>query len=137
MSLPSILKLTPYLREVLWGGRRLETEFGKPLPVGKRIGEAFELSTIPGMESVVDGGPLSGQPLSHLIHEFGHDLIGQGVVNRYGTDLPLLIKWLDAQDDLSIQVHPDDIYARQHDLGRFGKMEAWYVVRSDGGRIAM
>lgn len=136
MSLPSILKLTPYLREVVWGGRRLESEFGKKLPPGKRVGEAHELSAIAHTECHVAEGPLTGKSLPDLIQTYGSELIGQGVVDRYSTHFPLLIKWLDAREDLSIQVHPDDDYATKQNLGRFGKSEAWYVVKSEDGRIA-
>ena len=136
MSLPSILKLTPYLREVVWGGRRLESEFGKPLPSGKRVGESHELSAVAGTESNVAEGPLTGRSLSDLIRTFGAELTGQGVADRYGADFPLLIKWLDAHGDLSIQVHPDDVYVREQNLGRFGKNEAWVVVKSENGRVA-
>lgn len=135
MSLPSILKLTPYLREVIWGGRRLESEFGKP-PPGKPVGESHELSAVPGSESSVADGPLAGQSLTDLIRTYGTELTGQGVVDRYGTDFPLLIKWLDAHGDLSIQVHPDDDYVQEQNLGRFGKSEAWVVVKSENGRVA-
>ncbi len=136
LSLPSILKMAPYLREVIWGGRRLETEFRKPLPPGKRVGESLELSCVTGMESVVADGPLAGTPLPGLLDTFGDELIGKDVIDRYGADFPLLIKWLDAQDDLSIQVHPGDGYVRDQGLGRYGKNEAWYVVASDNGRVA-
>ena len=65
-----------------------------------------------------------------------HDLLGQRVIQRYGTEFPLLIKLLDARDDLSIQVHPDDTYTRAENLGTYGKTEAWYVLKSDHGRVA-
>ena len=136
MSLPSILKLTPRFREVVWGGRRLEPEFGKPIPAGKPVGEAFELSAVQDMEALVSEGPLAGRSISELILEFGPQLTGIDTAEKYGADFPLLVKWLDAQGDLSIQVHPDDEYVRREDLGRFGKSEAWYVVRSENGRVA-
>lgn len=134
-SLPSILRMTPYYRPVVWGGNRLEREFGKPIP-SQDIGESFEVSAVPEMESVVTGGTLAGKTVSELTDTYGASLLGEDVYQRYEGDFPLLIKLLDANDDLSIQVHPDDAYARAKGLGRFGKMEAWYVLRSENGRVA-
>lgn len=134
--LPDILPLTPFLRETVWGGRRLE-RYGKKLPPEGPIGESFEISTLPGQSSVVAAGPLAGASLADLVEAHGADLVGTAVCARYGTDFPLLIKLIDAQDDLSIQVHPDDDYARAHELGRFGKTEAWVVLHSEGARLAL
>ena len=136
MVLPSILKMNPFFRPVVWGGRRLSTEFGKHLPEDQKIGESFEVSAVPGMESVVVSGPLAGRNIRELTAEYGPDLLGEEVHRRYSGEFPLLIKLLDANDDLSIQVHPDDAYAQANHLGNFGKMEAWVVLRSKGGRVA-
>ena len=127
--LPDILPLRPYFRETVWGGQRLQGLYGKELPAGKAIGESFELSAYPERESAVREGVLEGWPLSQVLAQFGGELGVKG-------EFPLLVKLLDAQDDLSIQVHPDDRYAQAQGLGRQGKMEAWYVLHSDGGRIA-
>lgn len=135
-ELPAILPMTPYYRPVVWGGRRLESVYGKDLPANEAIGESFEVSAIPEMESVVTAGSLAGANLRDLTTRFGKDLLGEPVHARYGGEFPLLIKLLDANDDLSIQVHPDDAYARKEGLGTFGKMEAWYVLKSDDGRVA-
>ena len=134
--LPDLLPLKPYLREAIWGGRGLETHFNKPLPPNQHIGESWEVSAYADMESVVSAGPLAGQNLRGLAQLHGADLLGQPVVDRYGAEFPMLIKLLDARDDLSIQVHPDDTYARAEGLGTYGKMEAWYVLHSDNGRVA-
>ncbi len=134
--LPTILRMLPYFRPVVWGGTRLSTEFGKRLPHGQRIGESFEISAVPGMESYVAAGPFQGQNIRDLAMEYGADLLGSDVLKRYKGEFPLLIKLLDANDDLSIQVHPDDTYARANQLGNFGKMEAWFVLRSVNGRVA-
>jgi mannose-6-phosphate isomerase len=134
-QLPSILKMTPYFRPVVWGGDRLATAFGKPIP-SQDIGESFEVSAVPEMESAVAAGPLAGKTVQDLTKTYGPDFLGADVHRRYEGEFPLLIKLLDANDDLSIQVHPDDIYAREKQLGNFGKMEAWYVLRSDDGRVA-
>ncbi len=134
--LPSITPLRPYFREMIWGGRRLGDQYNKALPTGRNIGESWEVSTCPGMESVVASGPFSGRPLRDLVESHGPELLGREVFERYNGEFPLLVKLLDAHQDLSIQVHPDDAYARMKQLGRFGKMEAWYVLRSENGRIA-
>ncbi|MBT3341718.1 MAG: class I mannose-6-phosphate isomerase [Gemmatimonadetes bacterium] len=136
-TLPDVLPLRPYLREMIWGGRRLGELYGKPLPDDQRIGESFEVSALPERDSVVASGPLAGRGLAQLLTEYGSQLVGDAVTARYGADFPLLIKLIDAQDDLSIQVHPDDAYAREHQLGVFGKTEAWVILQSEGARIAL
>jgi len=142
--LPDIIPLEPYLRPVVWGGRRLQ-RFGKDLPPDEPIGESFEVSALPGQECVVRrgpsvgpfAGPLAGLGLREVLARYGQDLVGAAVQSRYGDDFPLIIKLIDAQDDLSIQVHPDDTYARAEGLGTFGKTEAWYVLHSEGSRLAL
>ncbi|MFH1464002.1 MAG: type I phosphomannose isomerase catalytic subunit, partial [Pseudomonadota bacterium] len=136
-ALPDVLPLKPYLREMVWGGRRLAELYGKPLPPGRPIGESFEVSALPERDSTVASGPLEGRALGCLVAEYGEALVGRTTVERYGPDFPLLIKLIDAAQDLSVQVHPDDAYVRARKLGSFGKMEAWYVVHSDGGRVAL
>lgn len=135
-QLPDILPLSPYFREMVWGGRRLGEIFAKSLPAGLGIGESFELSSYAGRESKVAAGPLAGVGLDELVREFGADLLGAAVVRRYGGHMPLLIKLLDACQDLSVQVHPDDAYASAKGLQDAGKMEAWLVLHSDSGRVA-
>ena len=134
--IPDLLPLKPYLRETVWGGRSLGTHYNKALPPGVPIGESWEVSAYKGMESIVSVGPLAGQNLADLVAIYGADLLGQRVIQRYGTEFPLLIKLLNARDDLSIQVHPDDTYTRAENLGTYGKTEAWYVLKSDQGRVA-
>ncbi len=134
-TLPTILKMTPYFRPVVWGGNRLASAYGKQLP-SDDIGESFEVSAVPEMESVVASGPLARKNVQDLTTDYGPAFLGETVYERYDGEFPLLIKLLDANDDLSIQVHPDDTYARANQLGNFGKMEAWYVLRSEEGRVA-
>ena len=136
-QLPEILPLRPYLREMVWGGRRLGELYGKRLPADKSIGEAFELSALAGRDSTIASGVLEGRGLADVLGDYGPDLVGDAVIARYGDAFPLLIKLIDAQDDLSIQVHPDDVYARAHALGTYGKTEAWVILPSDAGRIAL
>ena len=132
--LPDVLGLQPYYRECVWGGQRLRDLYGKPLPGEVNVGEAFEVSALKGQEATVAEGPLAGQNLRILTEEYGPELVGSGVWSRYNGEFPLLVKLIDAHDDLSIQVHPDDDYARANGLGSQGKMEAWFVLRSTGGR---
>jgi mannose-6-phosphate isomerase len=134
--LPDVLPMRPYFREMVWGGRRLQELYGKELPEGKAIGEAFEVSAYPGRESAVAAGPLAGWGLHRLVEVGGEQLLGQGIGSECGGRFPLLIKLLDARQDLSIQVHPDDRYAREKRLEDSGKTEAWFVLQSDGGQVA-
>jgi len=135
-ELPEVLPMRPYFREMVWGGRRLQELYGKDLPEGKAIGESFEMSAYPERESVVASGALAGWGLGRLVEEHQEQLVGRTVWERYGGRFPLLIKLLDAQEDLSIQVHPDDEYARVKGLEDSGKTEAWFVLHAAGGRIA-
>lgn len=135
-SLMDLLPMKPHLRETVWGGRRLELTYARPLPKNKRIGESLELSAIPGQESVVAAGPLQGWTVSRLTATYREQLLGLGAWERYGGKFPLLVKLIDAREDLSVQVHPDDAYVRGNNLGDFGKSEAWYILRSQGGRVA-
>ncbi|MCZ6633364.1 MAG: mannose-6-phosphate isomerase, partial [bacterium] len=121
--LPNILPLAPYLRETIWGGRGLEERYNKDLPPDCPIGESWEVSAYEDMESTVSKGALKGQTLLSLVKTHGPELLGKAVHNRYNGEFPLLIKLLDAREDLSIQVHPDDTYVRNQNLGTFGKME--------------
>jgi mannose-6-phosphate isomerase len=135
LPLPDVLPMRPYFRELIWGGRQLQTLYGKDLPDGKTIGESFEVSACQDQESRVAAGSLAGRSLQSLVEEYQGELVGEAVWKHHGNLFPLLIKLLDAQDDLSIQVHPDDAYARAKGLGAQGKMEAWYVLHSEGGQI--
>lgn len=134
--IPDLFLLNPYLRETVWGGRSLGQYYNKPLPPDAPIGESWEVSAYEDMESIVANGILEGQNLRDLVSSHTAELLGQSVVDRYGTEFPMLIKLLDARQDLSIQVHPDDTYARAENLGTYGKMEAWYILKSDNGRVA-
>ena len=131
-TLPDVIPLTPYYREMVWGGRRLAALYGKALPDDALIGESFELSAYEGRASRA----ADGRSLRALLKTHRADLVGAAVWERYGGHFPLLVKLLDAQQDLSIQVHPSDEYARRNSLADGGKMEAWYVLQSNGGRVA-
>ena len=126
------IKFVPIIKEKIWGGQRLRTllhkDFGS-LPNG---GESWELSCVEGDVSVIANGALAGMSLSEAIGKYREALVGRSVYERFGDRFPLLIKFIDAADDLSIQVHPDDEKARQMGLGS-GKTEMWYVLAADEG----
>ena len=128
-----IYKFNSILKPILWGGDRLVTFKGLP-PRDEAIGESWELSAMPGRESVVTVGDDKGMTLSQLVHRYGADLVGENVSRRYGDQFPLLIKLIDARRDLSVQVHPDEAMAhRLH--GCSGKTEMWYILEADEGAV--
>lgn len=113
---------SPNFKERVWGGNKLKSEFGYDL-LSNRIGECWAISAHPNGQSIIDGGTYDGQTLSQL-RERKRELFG----NLHGEKFPLLIKILDANDDLSVQVHPNDSYATQHENGELGKTECWYII---------
>jgi len=123
------LKFTPILKDKIWGGTKLQTLFGKTTN-SKSLGESWELSGVDGEESVVSNGFLAGNNIAELIEVYMGDLVGDKVFENFGLTFPLLFKLIDANDDLSIQVHPnDEIAIERH--SSFGKTEMWYVVDAD------
>ncbi len=116
------MKLRPYCRKTIWGGYRLASEFGKG-EKGELIGETWELSARSGTSAVVSGGEYDGKALFDLVNEYP-DMVKKGFA---ASRFPLLIKFIDAADDLSIQVHPDDAYATAY-TDDSGKTEMWYIV---------
>ena len=125
------LLFEPNLHTVVWGGQRLRPYKGL-VPDGKPIGESWEVSAVPGSTSVISNGAYSGQPLSDVIALHTEEVLGRSVARRYGGQLPLLVKFIDAEKDLSIQVHPDDTMA-QHMHGKWGKSEMWYIIDAEPG----
>lgn len=125
------LLFEPNLHEVVWGGTRLKPYKGLPAD-SEPIGESWEVSSIPGSESVVSNGHYAGRNLNSLTDEMGDEILGKTVVKRYGNRLPLLVKFIDAQQDLSIQVHPDDKMALEYH-NKKGKTEMWYVIDAKPG----
>lgn len=125
------LKFHPILKERLWGGRKLKDVLGKEIP-NELTGESWEISTVNGDISIVSNGELSGTSLQELIERYSEDLLGKSVIERFGEDFPILIKFIDAKLDLSIQLHPNDKLAKErHDS--FGKTEMWYIMDADDG----
>ena len=123
------LKFKAILKERIWGGQKLKTLFGKQ---GKctNCGESWEISSVSGDISLVENGFLKNNSLSELIEVYMGDLVGDKVYDQFGLEFPLLIKFIDANDDLSIQVHPNDNLAiKRHES--FGKTEMWYVMEAN------
>ncbi|VAW10485.1 Mannose-6-phosphate isomerase [hydrothermal vent metagenome] len=123
------LKFEPILKERLWGGAKLKDVLGKPIE-NDITGESWELSTVKGDISIIANGDFSGRSFQDLINTHAEELLGKSVVERFGKDFPILIKFIDAKQDLSIQLHPnDDLAKERHDS--FGKTEMWYVMNAD------
>ena len=123
------LQFEPILKERIWGGEKLKTVLHKPI-TSKITGESWELSTVEGDVSVVANGEWKGKSLTTLIDGFPNEILGTKVHARFGKQFPLLFKYLDAREDLSIQVHPNDELARKRH-NSFGKTEMWYVMQAD------
>lgn len=125
------IKFKPILKERLWGGTKLKTLFNKPIETDI-TGESWEVSAVKGDISVVANGEFKDKSLQELIDLYPNELLGKHVYERFGTDFPILIKFIDAREDLSIQVHPnDDLAKKRHNS--FGKTEMWYVMQADPG----
>ena len=124
------IRLAASLHETIWGGRRLERDGWKQLPPGNiTIGESWETE----ITTVAQNKPYAGKTLGSLVEELGPRLLGEQVMAIFGRQFPLLAKFLDAHDKLSVQVHPDDTYARLHEHGKLGKTEFWYVLDAAPG----
>ena len=121
----------PILKKVIWGGSEI-CPFKDITPVENGVGESWELSHVEGNYSIVANGELEGKSLDELIHTYGKELVGEKVMARFGSTFPLLIKFIDARDNLSIQVHPNDELAKKRH-NSFGKTEMWYVIKAEKG----
>ena len=124
------IKFKPRIKERIWGGHAILDKKGKAasrLAKDKLYGESWDLSSVKGDVSVVANGMLKGNNLEEIIEVYMGELVGDSIFERYGLEFPLLIKYLDCNDKLSVQVHPDDALAEERH-NSFGKTEAWYVV---------
>ncbi|MFO8072743.1 MAG: type I phosphomannose isomerase catalytic subunit [Polyangia bacterium] len=126
-----ILEFESLLKTTVWGGRRLGELLGKPLPGEEPVGESWEVADLPDDQSVVGGGPFDGVSLSALREQRREELLGDAPLP--GGRFPLLIKFIDAQRTLSVQVHPDEAACARIGQGARPKTEAWYVIDRDPG----
>ncbi len=131
ISMDAPFRFEPFLRPMVWGGRRLGEVLGKPLPTREAYGESWEISDHPLHRSVVTAGPLAGQNLRQLMEHQRKDLLGDAAA-EHGV-FPWLVKFLDAHDWLSVQVHPDEEIVERLWPGEEGKTEAWFVLAADAG----
>ena len=125
------LKFEPILKQTLWGGDKIIPfkHLNETLP---NVGESWEVSAVEGSESVVANGADKGYTLPEMVRKYKDELVGEANYARFGSKFPLLIKFIDAKLDLSIQVHPDDELAKKRH-NSFGKNEMWYVIAADKG----
>ena len=124
------LKFKTIYKEKIWGGHKIKSILGKDFSPLSNCGEAWELSAVEGNISVVDSGRLQGTKLTDLLDSYRIQIVGNRIYKEYGKVFPLLIKFIDANDDLSLQVHPDDHLAlERHQLK--GKTEMWYILQAD------
>lgn len=123
------LKFSPIFKTKIWGGDKLNTILRKEIPTTK-TGESWEISDVDGSLSVVKNGPFKGCTLRELICVHKEQLVGKKVYARFKNCFPLLIKFIDAKEDLSVQLHPDDVLAKKRH-NSFGKTEMWYVMQAD------
>lgn len=123
------LKFHPIYKDRIWGGTRLSTCLGKDIR-SDTTGESWEISAVEGDVSVVAHGAFKGKTLPELAERYQEQLLGKRVFQRFGTSFPILIKFIDARQDLSIQLHPDDVLAqKRHNAS--GKTEMWYIIKAD------
>ena len=124
------LRLEASLHSTIWGGQRLGRGGWKQIPAGEvSIGESWETE----ISTVVQNGPYAGKTLGMLVEELGPALLGKQAIAIFGRRFPLLAKFIDANDKLSVQVHPDDTYAVQYEGGKLGKTEFWYILAAEPG----
>ena len=126
------LKFKPILKDKIWGGQKLKTILNKDFSPLPNAGESWEISGVEGDVSIVENGFLAGNSLNEVLEIYMGDLVGDKVYEKFGNEFPLLIKFIDANDVLSIQVHPDDELAMERHNSK-GKTEMWYIVQADEG----
>ncbi|MGB7785289.1 MAG: type I phosphomannose isomerase catalytic subunit [Salinimicrobium sp.] len=125
------VKFTPILKDKIWGGKKLKEVLNKN-SVREDVGESWEISGVKNDISVVENGKLKGKTLNELLESYKDDLLGKKNFEKFGAEFPLLIKFIDAKTELSVQLHPhDEIAKKKHDS--FGKTEMWYIMQADEG----
>lgn len=125
------LRFKPYFKPVLWGGSRIASLKGM-MPNDEPVGESWEISGLEGFLSCVADGPFEGETIESMLQKYGNEILGRQNYRIYGNKFPLLVKFIDASKDLSIQVHPDDFLARERH-GCWGKTELWYTLDPEPG----
>ena len=125
-----LLFMKPVFKEAVWGGKKLREDFGYEIP-GDDTGECWGIGAHKNGDCTIAEGTYKGEHLSKLWTD--HPELFGNEDGRYGKEFPLLIKIIDARSDLSIQVHPDNDYAREHENGSLGKTECWYILDSEPG----
>ena len=125
-------KCTPILKERLWGGKGLSTILGKPA-TSQNIGESWEVANLPQGNSIIANGAHKGKRLDELLSSFAEAILGPTSLDRFGSEMPLLIKFIDASHKLSVQLHPDDKLAQELHQEARGKTEMWYVLKAQKG----
>jgi len=124
------LKFKTIFKDKIWGGQKIKTVLNKDYGNLPNCGETWEISGVKGNISIVREGSLAGKDLQHLLMEYQGKLVGEHVYKKFGNEFPLLVKFIDANDDLSVQVHPDDKLAKKRH-NSFGKTEMWYIFQAD------
>ena len=125
------MKLAPIYKDKIWGGRKMEKVLNKDLPPELPIGESWELSDYRDDITQVLNGPLAGKTLHDLYFDRSNELVGSSVSTK--EVFPLLTKFIDSNELLSLQVHPSDDYSHIHENGEHGKTECWYIVHAEPG----
>lgn len=126
------LKFKPVFKDKIWGGSKIKTSLGldfSPLP---NCGEVWALSGVENCQTIISNGFLEGNELNEILEIYMDELVGEKVYERYANEFPILVKFIDANDWLSIQVHPDDALAARRNIGS-GKTEMWYILDADRG----
>jgi mannose-6-phosphate isomerase len=126
------LKFKTIYKDKIWGGQKIRTYLHKDFGSLPNCGETWEISGVKSDVSVVAEGSLAGESLADLLMKYKDELVGKKIYERFGDEFPLLVKFIDANEDLSIQVHPDDKLAKKRH-NSFGKTEMWYVIEADPG----
>jgi len=126
------LKFKTIYKDKIWGGQKIKTYLHKDFGDLPNCGETWEISGVKTDVSVVDGGALNGESLADLLEQYGAELVGKKVYAHFGNIFPLLVKFIDANEDLSIQVHPNDELAKKRH-NSFGKTEMWYIIQANPG----
>lgn len=124
-----LIKFKPILKDKIWGGQKLKNQFGKE-GNSVQIGESWEISEVPDSVSIVEEGSFKNTSLSELIRQYPVDMLGQESIDKFGYQFPILFKFIDAAERLSVQLHPNDEVAKERHQS-FGKTEMWYVIDAD------